>query len=144
MSTTTIVYRTAPQAEKKAARELRENGIRAYVPSDHSTGRRSPTARGYVFAQSAYVNAYAKHVKSRVGIVAKDELVRLYLERQRKQEPSRKFKDGDRVIITKGLAEIKATIVGHRERMYFVAFDLLGKTQRQAIHEMHIRPGLST
>jgi hypothetical protein len=39
------------------------------------------------------------------------------------------------------MAEIKATITGYRDRMYFVEFDLLGKTQRQSIHEIHVKPG---
>lgn len=101
MSTLTA-YRVPPLHEWKAARELREAGIKAYVPRDHAAKRRAPVARGYVF--SASKPAFAKHVRDRVGAVTTAELARLYLKRQRRAaEPDAQFKTGQRVEIKVGI-----------------------------------------
>ena len=136
---TIIAYRVAPQCERKAARELRESGRRAYLPLEMVGKRKAPVARGYIFSDPK--PAFAKHVRSAVGAVSKGDLARLYPERKKPATPQRIHADGASVLIPKGLADIKATITGYRDRMYFVTYDLLGKTQRQAIHEMHVKPG---
>ena len=79
--TTLAAYRVPPMHEWKAAAELRDHGIRAYVPRNPDASRREPIARGYVFA--AHKPAFAKHVRGKVGNVAPAELARLYLRRQR-------------------------------------------------------------
>jgi hypothetical protein len=136
-----IAYRVAPQCERKAARELRENGRRAYLPLEVVGKRKAPVARGYIFSDPK--PAFAKHVRSAVGAVTRGDLARLYPERKKPAMPQRVHADGASVLITKGIAEIKATVCGYRDRMYFVRYSLLGKDQRQAIHEMHVKPGSS-
>lgn len=142
--TTLTAYRVAPNSEHRAARELREAGIRAYVPRDRST-RRSPftgkhatPSPGYVFAEKAYRPAFEKHVKGRVGAVAKADLGRLYLKRPRRRadEPN-PYAIGQRVI--KG--EIPAEVIAIRGRTCIVAWVMLGKQHTQAVAYAQLRPG---
>lgn len=139
MSTHLIAYRTAPQMERKAAAELRQAGIKACIPLDLSAGRRAPTARGYVFARAVYSNAFAKHVKGRpIGVVAKDELARLYLARTRRQsEVSVPFAVGQSVL--KG--EVPGVVVSISGRICRVETTMLGKTHTVSIHYSQLRPG---
>lgn len=142
---TLIAYRTPPNAEHKAAQELREHGIRAYVPRDRGakrspiTGKPKAPAPGYVFARSAMASAYAKHVRGApLGRVSQAELGRLYLSRpQRRAADVIPFTIGQQVHI----GELSGTITDIRGRMCVVLVSLFGKTHSQAIHYSRIRPG---
>ena len=127
MSTLTV-YRTAPQQEFKAAQELRDHGIRAYVPRDHTVKRRAPVARGYVFARCK--PAFAKHVRSRIGEVHVGELARIYMRRQHTSTSSTRFNPGDLVEIRIGaFANMMGTIVRQMEakRGWMVKTLMMGK-----------------
>ena len=144
MSNTAVVYRTAPQQEHKAAQELREAGARAYVARDRSTkrnpftGKPRATAPGYVFSDRACQIAFAKHVKSKVGLASKAELGRLYLARPRRQSDDVvPFKVGQSVM--KG--ELAAKIVAISGRACRIEWNMLGKTHTQSIHYTQLRPG---
>lgn len=145
MSKITVVYRTAPQQEHKAAQELREAGARAYVGRDRGsrrnpfTGKPRATAPGYVFSDRACALAFAKHVKSKVGIASKSDLGRLYLARpqRRADTDTNPFKVGDTAI--KG--EMAVKIVSTSGRACLIAFEMMGKTHTQSIHYTQLRPG---
>lgn len=134
--TTLAAYRVPPMCEWKAAQELRESGVRAYVPRDPAANRKAPVARGYVF--SAAKPAFAKHVRSRVGTVTTVELARLYLKRQRraKEEPN-PFTVGQQVY----RGEVPAKVISISGRMCVVETKLLGKDITQALHYSQLRPG---
>ena len=145
MSNRALVYRTPPNAEHKAAQELREAGIRAYVPRDRGgkkspfTGKRPAPAPGYVFAREALYSAFAKHVRGKpLGIVTTAELGRLYLVRpQRRVAEAIPFSIGQSVRV----GELAGTITEIRGRMCIVLVSLFGKTHSQALHYSRIRPG---
>lgn len=155
MSTITA-YRTAPQSERKAQAELREAGIKAYVPTENKTRRyghhikrtvKVPVAPGYVFANSK--PAFAKHVKARVGDVARDDLAQFY-KSSRPIKPSAigpRYAEGDRVQIKVGqFADVIGTIFAARNNlMYLVMVPMFGKDCLIALPErnMHrlIDPG---
>jgi hypothetical protein len=134
--TTLAAYRVPPMCEWKAAQELREAGVRAYVPRDPAASRKAPVARGYVF--SAHKPAFAKHLRGRVGTVTAAELARLYLRRQRraKDEPN-PYKAGQAVY----RGEVPATVVSTSGRMCVVRTMMLGKEITQALHYSQLRPG---
>jgi transcription antitermination factor NusG len=113
-------YRVPPQMEFKAARELRENGHRAYVPRDLADKRRPPIARGYVFSGGKH--AFARHVRSPVGPVPTDQLARLYQLRHSVQEVPVALKAGDRVEIKVGpFASVTGTLARlHGRRRWMV------------------------
>jgi len=159
MSNRLNAYATAPQMEKKAAAELRDAGIKAYLPMETISGgrklsngctrpfnRRVPVARSYVFAGAK--PPFAEAVKHRVGPkegarqISKADLSGLYkTARQREHRPSRtrKFIVGDQISIKVGpLANLTGTIVEDRGRFYRVAVSLFGKTHTQAFSEMHL------
>lgn len=158
MTTTLNAYATAPQMEKKAAAELRDAGIKAYLPMETISGgrrlsngqvrpynRRVPVARSCVFAGDK--PPFAEHVKARIGPkegyrpIPKGDLAGLYKQaRQRKRSPrKRKFVVGDQISIKVGpLANLSGTIVEDRGRFYRVAVELFGKTHTQAFSEMHL------
>ena len=121
MSNRLIAYRVPPQMELKAARELRENGHRAYVPRDLADKRRPPVARGYVFSGGKH--AFARHVRSPVGAVTTEELARLYPKRGRVQqvEPT-VLTVGDKVQIKIGpFASVTGTLARlHGRRRWMV------------------------
>ena len=136
MSNTLNAYRVPPQMEFKAAAELRQAGIRAYVPRDHGSPRKAPIARGYVF--SAYKPAFAKHVAGRIGSVAIPELARLYLKRPRRRgEEAIPYVVGQAVRI----GEIPGKVIEIRGRCCIVETSLLGKQHSQAIHYTQLHPG---
>lgn len=114
-------YRVPPQQEFKAARELRENGCRAYLPTEVVRKRKSPVARGYVFADRK--PREAKHVRSRVGEVERVDLIRLYPRRDRGHEPpSAVLNVGDKVEIKIGpFASVTGTLARlHGRRRWMV------------------------
>lgn len=127
MSNRVLVYRTASNSEHRAAKELREAGIRAYVPRDRG-GKRNPftkarpaPAPGYVFAREALNSAYAKHVRAPLGSVDKAELQRLYLGRPLKPATTRPFAPGDRVTLISGpFVEMHGEVIQDRNRVYRV------------------------
>lgn len=135
MSTLTA-YRVPPQLEFKAARELRDAGIRAYVPRDTTSKRKAPVARGYVFAR--HKPAFAKHVANPIGPVTSQELARLYLERQRRRSEERNpYSIGQAVY----RGEIPAKVIGISGRTCIIEVMMLGKPHPQAIHYTQLRPG---
>jgi hypothetical protein len=134
--TTLAAYRVPPMCEWKAAQELREAGVKAYVPRDPGAKRKIPLARGYVF--SAAKPAFAKHVRSRVGTVTTSELARLYLKRQRRAaETPNPYSVGQTVY----RGEVPATVISISGRMCVVETKLLGKDITQALHYSQLRPG---
>lgn len=145
MSNRAVVYRTAPQMEHKAAQELREAGARAYVARDRSTkrnpftGKPRATAPGYVFSDRACHIAFAKHVKSKVGIASKNELANLYISRpvQRGAEVANPYQPGQTVY----RGEIPAKVASTSGRFCRIEWDMLGKRQTQSIHYTQLRPG---
>lgn len=140
--TTLAAFRVAPQMEFKAAEEFRQHNIRAYVPRDPAAKRKSPVARGYVFAASAYKPAFAKHVKGKIGNLPARQLASLYLRRERKAESLCPFKPGDQVIIRKGhAADLPATVKEVRGRTCIVTYAMLGKVHQQAIPYAALHPG---
>ena len=136
MSTILAAYRVPPLHEWKAAQELREAGIRAYVPREATASRKAPVARGYVF--SAAKPAFAKHVRSRVGTVTTAELARLYIKRQRRaKEEANPYSAGQAVY----RGEVPAKVISISGRMCVVETKLLGKEITQALHYSQLRPG---
>lgn len=134
--TTLAAYRVPPLCEWKAAQELREAGVRAYVPRDPAANRKTPVARGYVF--SAHKPAFAKHVRGRVGTVTTAELARLYLKRQRRaKEEANPYTVGQAVY----RGEVPATVISISGRMCVVRTMMLGKDITQALHYSQLRPG---
>ena len=142
MSTLTI-YRVAPQAESKAAKELRTAGIRAYAPTDRG-GKRNPftrsrpsTAHCYVLSASTYRPAFSKHVYGRLGTCARHEIRGLYVGRP---EPvtQRPFVLGDRVVIMNGpFATLTGSVTEDRGRVLRVEVERYGRTV--AAHPQHLR-----
>ena len=144
--------------EKKAAAELRDAGIKAYLPMETISGsrklsngctrpfnRRVPIVRSCVF--SGGKPPFAEHVKHRIGPkegacqISRAELSGLYkTARHRERKPrARKFSVGDQISIKVGpLANLGGTIVEDKGRFYRVAVSLFGKTHTQAFSEMHL------
>jgi transcription antitermination factor NusG len=149
---TISVYRTAPQAEKKAAAELREHKLRCYVPRETKRTRRSHhskavtlskvvTAPGYVFVKGVKP-AWAKHAKGFVGPVIKRELARVYAAVRPKTPPAppRPFNVGDEVTINVGtFANVSGKIIAQRSRAYLILVPMFGKENTVAVHEAHIQ-----
>lgn len=141
----TIVYRTAPQSEHKAAQELREAGARAYVGRDRTskrnpfTGKLKAPAPGYVMSDRVCQIAFAKHVKGKLGTVRKEELARLYIAKPKRRADTEinPYKVGDAVL--KG--EVACTVVGIIGRFCRIEWDMLGKTQTQSIAYNQLKPG---
>lgn len=139
-----FAYRTAPNAEHKAAAELRQAGIKAYVPRDRN-GRRSPftgkmpaPAPGYVFSANHYRPAFEKHVRGRIGTVSAAEITGLYLARQKRRAEERcPYVVGQAV----RNGEIPATVREIRGRTCIIVFLMLGKPHQQAIPYAQLRPG---
>ena len=86
------VYRTPPQKEKAAAKELRQLGVKAYVPMEdrqrrtgHHTKKtvtvKTPIAPGYIFA--GRTSHYAKYVRGKIGTVSTTDLNSLYRARRK-------------------------------------------------------------
>ena len=126
MTTTLIAYRTPPLQEFRARRELREAGHKAYLPTDRAAKRKTPIARGYVFATGK--PADAKHVRGAVGPVPPVQLLRLYTRRDRGHEPkAAAWSIGGRATITVGKhASMTCTLIRKRGRRQWIA-DVEGK-----------------
>ena len=144
MSNRALVYRTAPNAEHKAAQELREAGIRAYVPRDRGgkrnpfTGKRPATAPGYVSASSALSSAYAKHVRAPLGSVDKAELQRLYIERPQRRAMVRvPYTIGQEVMH----GEVPGVVAAIEDEVCIVATVMFHKQHLQPVHYSRLRPG---
>lgn len=95
LTATITAFRVPPQQEFKAAKELRDNGHRAYLPTERQGKRKAPVARGYIFATGKPPEA--KHVRQRIGDLPRASLIRLYPRRDRGHEAPDPFKVGDRV-----------------------------------------------
>lgn len=140
---TAVVYRTAPNMEHKAAAELREAGIRAYVGRDRGakrnpfTGKRRVVAPGYVFAAGACQRAFAKHVKGQLGKIDRAELGRLYIAKPKPAREQNPYGVGQKVLY----GEVPAKVVDVRGRSCVIAWVMCGKQHSQAIHYAQLRPG---
>jgi hypothetical protein len=133
------VYTTKPLREAKAAQELREAGVRAYVPSEPRQWGRNrryvPTGRQYVFAKGE--KPYdAEHVGKRLGTATPEEVRRMYV-RSSKTQRRHAFAVGDKVIIRKGHnAEVMAVICEILGRgWYSIGVDMFGKFCTSKKHE---------
>ena len=140
--TTLTAFRVAPQMEFKAAREIREAGGRAYVPRDRTEKRKTPTARGYVFAN--FKPAFAKHARSPIGAVRTAELSRLYIQRQKIDKPVI-FNPGDTVRIKLGpFADLIAKLIkkrGRKEWLCSIPAKSIGSVCVQTHNMIRIDPG---
>lgn len=158
MSNRLNAYATPPQLERKAAAEIREAGIKAYLPMETISGgrklsngqvrpfnRRVPVARSYVFAETK--PPFAEHVKGRIGPqkgnvgIYKGDLAGLYkTARTRERRPrARKFVVGEVITIKVGaFAGLAAEVIEDKGRFCRVAVSLFGKTHTQAFSEMHL------
>lgn len=111
--------------EFKAAKELRQAGHKAYLPTERNGKRKSPVARGYIFADGKPPEA--KHVRQRIGNVQRAALIRLYPRRDRGHEQPEPFKAGDRVEIKVGhFASMTGTLTKKRGRRQWLV-DMGGK-----------------
>jgi transcription antitermination factor NusG len=145
--TTLNAYRTPPQLERKAAKELREAGIRAYVPTEVRTirgaravKRRFPVAPGYVFAADKPHDA--EHVRACIGSVGRSELARIYPRRDRgHKSPASPFAEGDSVTIQRGpFAQLTGTVSGPAgKRGWMVDVMLFGRPTPVAVAERYMR-----
>lgn len=105
MTATLYVYRTKSQCEQKAQKELREAGVKAYVPTEKRPWgrieRRVPIARQYVITAGLKPHD-ADHVGQRVpGVTAPHELRRLYVRTSATQR-RHAYAPGDTVSIQRG------------------------------------------
>jgi len=145
-----IAYTTPPQMEHKAQQEARQAGHRAYVPTEpkqyqrgsKSHTRRVPSVRGYVFSEGKPYDA--KHLRTAIGTVTRQEITRLYV-RSSKTQRAYPFKRGDQVSIRKGLnADVPAIVTQVlRGGRYEVAVTMLGKACRVSVREtdmLHMHP----
>ena len=130
-----IAYRVPPQMEIKAARELRENGFRAYVPRDLADKRKPPVARGYVFSGGKH--AFARHVRTPVGAVTKAELGRLYAVRKPTKRSANPFTIGQHV----KMGEVPGVVASTHGDTCIVAVTMLGKQHLRPLHYDRLRPG---
>lgn len=135
---TAILYRTPPNYERAAAREIERQGINAEVPLDETGPRVRVTVPGYVFAGRAVDTSYTKHVRYRLGDVPIAEIVNLYVRKpERRSDDENPFKVGQSA--WKG--EVAVTVAHISGRLCRVEWDMLGKKQTQSIHYTQLRPG---
>jgi transcription antitermination factor NusG len=125
MTVTLSAYRVPPLQEFRAAKELRQAGHRAYLPTERQGKRKAPVARGYIFATGK--PAEAKHVRQRIGDLPRASLIRLYPRRDRGHEAPEPFKAGDRVEIKVGtFASMTGTLTRKRGRRQWLV-DISGR-----------------
>lgn len=134
-------YRVPPQMERKAAAELRQAGIKAYLPRDRNHPRRPPMAPGYVF--SRYKPAFAKHVANRIGGLVSSELGNLYAHRaQAAVVVEIKLSVGDDVSVKDGMfAGQLGKLVEKRGRRQWLVELKSGRVCLQSTSLIRIDPG---
>lgn len=134
---TLTAYTTPPQKERKAVKEAREAGLRAYVPTEQKSyrvgsktvRRRVPVAPGYVFAEGKPYEA--KHIRTRIGTLERSALAKLYPRRDVGHKPPDPFKPGDEVRIEKGkFASFPGFVVDKCRRGWLVDVSLFGRLCR--------------
>lgn len=114
--TTLTAFRVPPQQEHKVAAELREAGIKAYVPRNRSRKRNPFTKKhptespGYVFAVREYTAAFRRHAMNKLGKTSTDGIASLYVDRM-KPASARPFIVGDLIEFTAGAR------LGQRDRI---------------------------
>jgi hypothetical protein len=132
------LYWAKPNTEKKAAKELRQAKIKAYVPKEKRDGQKkyTPTANGYIAAASKPHDAV--YVKQQIsgGTVTRQEWRKLYVRSSRTQR-YHKFATGE--IVQKIIGKNASTLVKITECFgsgwYEIEFEMMGKTFRNKIHE---------
>lgn len=130
MTATLTAYRVPPLMEFKAAKELRNAGHKAYLPTERQGKRKAPVARGYIFATGK--PAEAKHVRQRIGEVDRVQLIRLYPRRDVGHAPVSPFSPGDRVEIKVGhFASMTGTLIKKRGRRQWLVDIRNGVNSRQ-------------
>lgn len=135
---TAVLYKTPPNYERAAAREIERQGINAILPWDESGARVKVTAPGYVFAGRAVDTTYTKHVRHRMGPVSLADIAGLYIRKpERRSDEENPYKVGQSA--WKG--EIPVTVAHVSGRLCRVEWQMLGKTQTQSIHYTQLRPG---
>ncbi len=142
MTSTLNVYTTPPQQERKAAKEARQSGFKAAVPTEkksyrgaHRTvSRRVPVAPGYVFAEGKPYEA--KHIRANKGAADRQEVRRLYVRTSVTQR-RHAFAPGDAVKIKRGAyVELPGTIAEiHRAHWYDVRVMMFGKSHIVKLRE---------
>lgn len=146
---TVHVYRTAPQKETRAEKELRDVGVPAFVPREARTYRvghhrkrtvKVPVAPGYVFAGAKPY--FAKHVRERVGGITFTEFLKFHDTARAKTPPpkAKQFNPGDIVTVKIGhFAGIDGKIVSSNGSVHLVLIKMLGKDHLPAVHEAHMQ-----
>lgn len=132
-----VVYKTRPNHEHKAAKEIEQRGINAVVPWDDSGKRKRVTAPGYVFAGRELRAAFLKHVQHRVGFVRVDTLANLYVMKPKPSREENPYSVGQQVLY----GEVPAKVIDVRGRACIVAWVMCGKQHSQSIHYTQLRPG---
>jgi len=137
--TTISAYRVPPLQEFRAAKELRQAGHRAYLPTERNGKRKSPVARGYIFATGK--PSEAKHVRQRIGDLPRASLIRLYPRRDRGHEAPEPFKSGDSVLIERGpFAALSGIVVTKRgKRGWLVDVAIFGSKSRCTVATHYMR-----
>lgn len=139
-------FRTPPQKERAAAKELRRDGIKAYVPmqeTERRTGHhtkktikvKTPIAPGYVFASQT--SHRAKYVRNKIGAVSTTELNRLYKARRKaKEAPPKHWQVGDTVKVKVGpYADLTGKIIQDRGRAVVIEHES-GKTIAVSVYHL--------
>ena len=148
-ATALYVYRTKSQCEQKAQKELREAGVKAYVPTEKrrwgKSERRVPTARQYVFTGSLKPHD-AEHVGQQIpGVAAPHEMRRLYV-RSSATQIRHAFAPGDDVSIKRGkYASVPGVVAEiYRGCWYDVRVTLFGRPHVVKLREsdlVRLHPG---
>lgn len=140
-------FRTAPQAEKKAAKELRRLGIKAYVPRQKEEVRVSKhtkrriikyriTASGYVCAKHSHY--LANYVRGRVGGVSTTDLHRMYRTRKIEAQHQRP-QIGATVSFEAGGRTLSGVIKDDRKRYLVITEKASGRDMDVRYHRL-LRP----
>lgn len=145
------LHLTAPQSEKKAAAELRREGVKAYVPryqvkkrvSHHTKATATHTkilAPGYVVAKGN--SRYRQYVRSKIGGVTPAEVFRLLKQgrsqtaSERSPAPKKLWQVGDTVKIKVGpYADLTGKIIQDRGRAVIVEHES-GRTIAVSVYHL--------
>lgn len=145
------LHLTAPQSEKKAARELRREGVKAYVPryqvkkpthrhKKATTAHTKILAPGYVVAKGQ--SRYRQYVRSKIGTVTPAEMFRL-LKQGRSQtssgratEQKKLWQVGDTVKVKVGpYADLTGKIIQDRGRAVIIEHES-GRTIAVSVYHL--------
>jgi hypothetical protein len=140
----TKIYKTPPQSERKARRELTRAGIRKLLPMEERSRRgpkgkdivyRVPSAPGYIFADAR--PADATYVRECIGTVRREDLAPLYGRRRLpKPQPERPWRRNDRVLVSLATGDKTGTIVTVRKGSVGVDLDGARRTMQVSVKKL--------